>query len=281
MSTLLARHIHIPLASVFAFAGILACPLHAQDGADPFKKPATAAPSPKKEDANLADATPNFRQISTTVEWVEMDANDALELTRKGLAPNSPELIAAIRQKETEGKATLLNSLTSVTRSGQRSAVESTQENIYPTEFQEPGGKNLTHLDLSGVQSKGERFAFVLEPPATAQPKAFEMRPTGARLEVDPVISSDGKVIDLNIAPELIRMVGTSEHGLANMGGQLVPLIKQPVFIASKITTAVTLASGQTIMVALSTPLKDDGSVDNTKKVLTLVHAMVFSDQAK
>lgn len=246
---------------------------HAQDAADPYKKTPTAATKAETPPAPVTSTN----QLFTTIEWIEMETKDALALIRKGLPPNSSELIAAIRKSEQDGTATVLDTVSCATRSGQRSTIESVREHNYPTEYKENTEKGLTTLDLSGAQSKDPRFSLVQEPSTTLNPKAFEMRPVGCRFELDPVLSEDGQTVDVNMAPELVRYAGKVDFGSANINNQLVPLTEQPVFISNKITTSVTLRSGQTALIGMSSPRKDDGTPDQTKKVLILIQVVAFS----
>lgn len=263
---------HCTLAIV---AALLALPAlsHAQEAVDPYKKPPAQTTTPETPPAQALSTI----QLFTTIEWIEMETKDALSLIRKGLPPNSAELIAAIRKSEQDGTAKVLDTVSCTTRSGQRSAVESVREHIYPTEYKENTEKGLSTLDLSGVQSKDPRFSLVQEPSTTLNPKAFEMRPVGARMEIEPVLSEDGQVVDVNLAPELVRYAGKMEYGSANINNQLVPLTEQPVFISNKITTAVTLRSGKTALIGMSSPIKDDGTTDEAKKVLILIQVVAFS----
>lgn len=266
-----------PSSLTLAFmAALFALPASssAQDAVDPFKKTPTPAAKAEAPPAQVA----SINQVFTTIEWIEMETPDALALIRKGLPPNSAELIAAIRKSEQDGTARVLDTVSCATRSGQRSTIESVREHNYPTEYKENTEKGLTTLDLSGAQSKDPRFSLVQEPSTTLNPKAFEMRPVGARFELDPVLSEDGKTVDVNMAPELVRYAGKVEFGSANINNQLVPLTEQPVFISNKITTSVTLRSGQTAMIGMNSPRKDDGTPDQTKKVLILIQVVAFSE---
>lgn len=261
-----------------AFMGaLLALPAlsYAQEAVDPYKKDKAPAAATKTETPPAQ--APSQNQLFTTIEWIEMETKDALALIRKGLPPNSSELISAIRKSEQDGTAKVLDTVSCATRSGQRCTIESVREHIYPTEYKENTEKGLTTLDLSGVQSKDPRFSLVQEPSTTLNPKAFEMRPVGARIELEPVLSEDGQMVDVNMAPELVRYAGKVEYGSANINNRLVPLTEQPVFISNKITTAVTLRSGQTALIGVSSPLKDDGTPDQTKRVLILIQVVAFS----
>lgn len=182
--------------------------------------------------------------------------------------PQFQTVLRALSQK----KGVDVNASPSVTtKSGLKAIAEVTQEFIYPTEFDPPrlpqgGGNRL----ITGPQQQ------MIATPTT--PTAFEMRKTGVVVEVEPVISEDGRTVELTIAPELTEFEGFVNYGspisvpasLSVLPVQLqlpgggnssayVPLsspdqlitpnkILQPVFKTQKVTTAVKVYDGATIV---------------------------------
>ncbi|MCB1212560.1 MAG: hypothetical protein KDK97_24760, partial [Verrucomicrobiales bacterium] len=104
----------------------------------------------------------------------------------------------------------------------------------------------------------------------------FEMRPAGVRCEVDPVLSPDGSLIDLNLAPELTIFLGdkptaslpheTGERGLQEM----------PRFYSIKVQTSVQVQNGGSALLGIHQPPNEDGAPDKTKRVLCFVTARVL-----
>ena len=98
-------------------------------------------------------------------------------------------------------------------------------------------------------------------PVTPANPTAFEMRPVGVTLEVDPVVGADGYTIELNIAPEVVEFEGFINYGSPIQSGAIDALgmpttivltenrIEQPVFASRKLSTAVTIWDGQTVAI--------------------------------
>jgi len=98
-------------------------------------------------------------------------------------------------------------------------------------------------------------------PVTPANPTAFEMRPVGVTLEVDPVVGADGFTIELNIAPEVVEFEGFINYGSPIQSGAINALgqpttivltenrIEQPVFASRKLSTAVTIWDGQTVAI--------------------------------
>jgi len=153
-----------------------------------------------------------------------------------------------------------INATPSVTtKSGQKATVEITREFIYPTEFDPP----------QVVTTRPP--ALPLATPTT--PTTFEMRKTGVLLDVEPVIGEDGGTVELTLSPELTDFEGFVNYGspiqmptglnfiTLVVGGvtQVIPFqspdrvitpnkILQPIFKSNKVTTAVKVWDGATIV---------------------------------
>ncbi|WP_343222499.1 Amuc_1098 family type IV pilus outer membrane protein [Prosthecobacter sp.] len=177
--------------------------------------------------------------------------------------PQFQTVLRALSQK----KGVDVNASPSVTtKSGLKAIAEVTQEFIYPTEFDPPrlpqGGGRVT----TGAQQQQ------IATPTT--PTAFEMRKTGVLVEVEPIISEDGRTVELTIAPEMTAFEGFVNYGspiyvpaavdvlpiqLSTGATGYVPLsspdqlitqnlILQPVFKVQKVTTAVKVYDGATVV---------------------------------
>lgn len=173
--------------------------------------------------------------------------------------PQFQTVLRALSQK----KGVDVNASPSVTtKSGLKATAEVTQEFIYPTEFDPP------RLPQVSRNSGGQMIAT----PTT--PTAFEMRKTGVVVEVEPVISEDGRTVELTIAPELTEFEGFVNYGspinvpastsvmpiqLSTGSTGYVPLsspeqlitpnlILQPVFKVQKVSTGVKVYDGATVV---------------------------------
>jgi general secretion pathway protein D len=134
--------------------------------------------------------------------------------------------------------------------------VEITRELIYPTEFDPPQvptnvGQNQI-LIVGGIQ-----IPLPLPPPVVTPttPTAFDMRRTGVVLEVEPVISEDGRSVDLAITPEFTEFSGFVNYGTpifsifeGNYSMLTDNFIYQPVFDTKKVVTAVNIYDGATVV---------------------------------
>lgn len=118
--------------------------------------------------------------------------------------PQFQTVIRALSQK----KGVDVNASPSVTtKNGLKATVEITREFIYPTEFDPPqlpqGGGGGLNLGGGGGQQ--------IATPTT--PTAFEMRKTGILVDVEPVISDDGRSVELTITPEMTDFEGFVNYG--------------------------------------------------------------------
>ena len=137
------------------------------------------------------------------------------------------------------------------TMSGQRAKVEQTAETPHGTDFDPPQlPQKLTIADpqLVDILRQGGAPAYEaahrppLGPPNSGfglicglSATTWEYRNVGETMEIDPVLGEDGATVDLNIAPESIRLVGETKFAEAI----------QPVFETQKMNTAVTTSIGQ------------------------------------
>jgi len=141
-----------------------------------------------------------------------------------------------------------------ITRSGQKATVEITRELIYPTEFDPPQiPTNFGTVNVIVIGGPPPEIPPAVVTPST--PTAFEMRKTGVVLEVEPVISDDGRTVDLTVSPQF-----TDFSGFVNYGSPIRTLYRgsfleltenlifQPIFDSKKVITSVKIWDGATIV---------------------------------
>jgi general secretion pathway protein D len=169
-----------------------------------------------------------------------------------------PQFQVVVRALSQKKGVDLMSAPSVTTRSGQRATVEVIREFIYPTEFDPPQIPQTVGATTTGGTGTGASEASTF-PVTPTTPTAFEMRPVGVRMEVDPVIGPDGYTIDLNLAPEVTEFEGFINYGspiqtaATDALGNPTTLvltenrIEQPVFSTRKVTTAVTVWDGQTV----------------------------------
>lgn len=241
-------------------------------------------------------------QINTKVLSVPLDA---AALRDAGLSFDAGESMAnlgivslekaaaAIAKLEKMPGASLLNAPSTTTKSGQRTRAESFREFIYPTEFS-TAKFSPPASDKPVTLSPGQGLSA-----APALPTAFEMRPTGFRLEAEPVISQDGASIDMNLSAETTSFAGFVNYSspikaaVADKDGKIQEvtltenLVQQPVFDSVRTTLAATFRSGQVLVLggASGGTLPSAKTQPDLKQEAKLegkpTHAVFFFIQAK
>jgi general secretion pathway protein D len=144
-----------------------------------------------------------------------------------------------------------------VAKSGQKATIELAREFLYPTEFDPPEiPQQFGNLQGGNAQLQGGGGQQAI-PITPSTPTTFEMRKLGTLLEMEPVISENGQDVDLVITPETTEFEGfidyASDITTTNSSGSAVPLavdnrIIQPIFRTNKITTAVRVYDGSTVV---------------------------------
>ncbi|MDB6155040.1 MAG: type and secretion system protein [Chthoniobacteraceae bacterium] len=172
--------------------------------------------------------------------------------------PQFQVVIRALNQKK---GVDLLSAPRVTTKSGQKAVIEIIREFRYPTEFDPPqipqnfGNTGGTTSLIPTLSTPPSSF-----PVTPTTPTQFDTRNTGVTLEVDPVIGPDGYTIDLNLVPQVVEFEGfinygspiqtTSTNALGISTTNIITpnVINQPIFSTRKVTTAVTIFDGQTVV---------------------------------
>ncbi len=165
----------------------------------------------------------------------------------------SPQFQGVMRALDQKKGVDLAAQPSVVTRSGQKASIEITRELIYPTEFDPP------QVPTSVGQFQLGNVIIITPPPppvvTPTTPTAFDMRRTGVVLEVEPVISEDGRSVDLAVTPEFTEFVGFVNYGTPIFGAfqgvrnmLTENFIMQPIFETKKVVTAVNVHDGATVV---------------------------------
>jgi general secretion pathway protein D len=172
-----------------------------------------------------------------------------------------PQFQVVIRGLAQKRGVDLMSAPSVTTKSGQRATIEVIREFFYPTEFDPPEipqqfGSTAGFSSTGLLGTSGSSSSFPVTP---TTPTAFEMKPIGVRMEVDPTVGPDGYTIELNMAPEVNEFEGFINYGSPIQSGGSDALgnsvtitltenrIVQPVFSTRKVQTAVTVYDGQTV----------------------------------
>lgn len=221
------------------------------------------------------DSNDLTKQIRVQVEFIEVAHEQLTELMfGEKPAANDVELRNQVAGLVKEGKASILETMLCTSRSGQKATSESIEEFIYPTEY-EPA--TLPENVQVNKKEDVEAVKTVRRDLATGPtPTAFDTRNLGSTLEIEPILSKDGKIIDLRFVPEIVYHVGNEvwaewkgEHGNSP--------IQMPTMYVIRINTAVTLANGTPMLVAALSPKDANGHPDFTRKLMIFVRADVLT----
>ncbi|MBN8709147.1 MAG: hypothetical protein BGO12_07795 [Verrucomicrobia bacterium 61-8] len=227
----------------------------------PFINPGTSLPV----GASSSTSGPVTSGNRTGSSAISVNAVDALlfgspvgpaagALTLAGIFTN-PQFQVVIRALSQNKGVDLVSAPKVTTKSGQRATIQIVREFRYPTEY-----------DLPQVSaSSGSTY----QPVVPTTPTAFDTKPVGITLEVEPTVGPDGFTIDLTLSPRVVEFDGfinygspisASVAGITGGTGSIINLaptftfvatenvINQPVFSTREVTTDVTVFDGATVV---------------------------------
>ena len=165
-----------------------------------------------------------------------------------------PQFQTVIRALDQKTGVDFTSTPSVVVKGGNRATINIVREFLYPTEFEPP----------QVPQQINNLGALIPITPGT--PTAFTVRDVGTILEVEPVIAEDNRRVDLNLVPEVSLFEGFINYGnpinYVNPFAVPVPGVRgtsvseqpnyylQPVFRTNKVSTAISVYDGQTIVMA-------------------------------
>ena len=252
---------HITKSIVAALALAYVANLHAQTPAasgvpaapaarDPFAAGKAAAPSPVL--GSQAESTESMN-ISLAYEAFSLPIAKAGELQRKGLSD-----VDLYKELVTTGK--LERMLVLRGKPGQRALLENVTEYRYATEFEPANaGDEGEHPQAANAGTKkGEpavpaKMAMGHSPAIPVTPTAFEMRNVGDSMEVEPTLSPDAKIVDLNVSITHTALVGRDKWG------QGISEVEQPQFETQKANTSASLTIGSPFLIGTLNPAFGNG----------------------
>ncbi|MEI6338003.1 MAG: hypothetical protein WCQ57_05395 [Verrucomicrobiota bacterium] len=220
----------------------------------PFIAPGAAGLPIGASGASQGPLTGGNRSGSTAIS---VNAVDALLFgTPAGPAPavmalagifTNPQFQVVLRALNQQKGVDLVSAPKVTTKSGQRATIQIVREFRYPSEY-----------DLPQVtQAPGS----VYTPATPTTPTAFESKPVGITLEVEPTVGPDGYTIDLILSPRIVEFDGFINYGspiktVVTVAGTGINsdflvtenTINKPVFSVREVTTEVTVYDGQTVV---------------------------------
>lgn len=202
------------------------------------------------------------RNVGILVEFIEVNAADAIELTQIDTDRVNDQPIRDRVQQLIDGdRAKHLESSFLATRSGQRAKVQSIAELTYPTEMGGPPSAPHT------VHGSVSRTANVVTSQAYT---AFETRNLGTTFEVDPVLGSNRTTVDINLAPEIAELVAWETFGKPPAE------VVQPIIASLGLSTAIASTKGNAVLAAMQTPVdKNTRKRRDSRRVLMFITSSV------
>jgi hypothetical protein len=198
-------------------------------------------------------------QAAFLFEWIELGHRDANKLIRQHADQASGEKLREVLGRMIDEKtATLVQTAYLTTKYLQRAKTESVDEVIYPTEYDPPEIPQEVHQHTRPEQ-------LVITP---ANPTAFDVRNVGTTVEIEPIISEDGKTISLELAPEIVKHLGDRSVSDPETLPDSLKVIKLPAFYVMKLQTILKLAANDYTLAGMFTP---PGKTD--RRILLIVRA--------
>ena len=186
------------------------------------------------------------QQGMLTFSWLEV-SHETLNESLMKLTDPSPWIGGGFHEEVKKSGAKVLEERSHHFKSGQRSKNESIREVIYPTIWVKP-----TEGDF-------------------ATPGGFETRNVGTSVEVDPVLSSGGGTLDINMAPQISSRVGDDVFHRVLVEGEWKPNVTMAAFYTMQPMTQLSLPLNTPVLVAVMSPPNEKGWTDPSRKVLLFV----------
>ena len=201
-----------------------------------------AAVSPCREARGEPPVGPPQWMVRADVRMVSISPAQALTLVPRLTDPrNVNAACARLQTMIAHGEAELIAWPVVCTRSGERGAAESAEEFKYPTESTPPHppqdvpAQNFRTFDLPDIR--------VMD-----VPDAFEVRNLGPSLEIEPLVSADGRHISVTVSAHIVRLLRMRHFRFEKWPSGLESSVHQPEFATSQVTTSLDLESGHTTL---------------------------------
>ena len=155
----------------------------------------------------------------------------------------------------TEKKARLAGWIATSGVSGQMTYAESIEEYRYPTEFTPPAVQFVPNYSSDKPVVPPPKVDVSMFAPAPAD---FEMRQLGVRLEVEPVVSADGRHIKTGVVPQHTVLTEMNKTTIERGDLGVKVTVEQPVFQSLKCNQVLTLDNGRPALLGVFKLPKSD-----------------------
>lgn len=196
-----------------------------------------AAVSPCREARGETPVGPPQWMVRADVRMVSISTAQALTLLPRLIDPRNVDAACArLQTMIARGEAELIAWPVVCTRSGISGVAESAEEFKYPTEPDPPhfpqavGALNIPDIRVMDV------------------PTSYEVRHLGPALEIEPLVSADGRSISVTIAATLVRLLRMRHFHFEKWPSGLDTTVHRPEFATSRVATSLELENGQTTL---------------------------------
>ena len=171
------------------------------------------------------------KTVAFTLHTIQAPATFLRDLTRQTTtSANDAAMLAAVEAAVTRGEASFINSIFLETKSGTRATHQSACEHVYLSDF--------------GTNAKG------------LPTLAFEMRPVGSILEIEPTIGADGRTVEITLSHELHPAAPETRRDHFRDPASNKPFDMPVVdFHSTHTVTGISVTKGSTKLLSLNKPV--------------------------
>jgi hypothetical protein len=171
------------------------------------------------------------KTVAFTLHTIQAPATFLRDLTRQTTSSaDDAAMLAAVEAAVTRGEASFINSIFLETKSGTRATHQSACEHVYLSDF--------------GTNAKG------------LPTLAFEMRPVGSILEIEPTIGADGRTVEITFSHELHPAAPSSRRDHFRDPASNKPFDMPVVdFHSTHTVTGISVTKGSTKLLSLNKPV--------------------------
>lgn len=234
--------------------------------------------------------TPAQTQVEIEAKFLELNPDASAAIFGAGQPEaqailDPAELHAILLRLQGQKGVDVVSSPRVSTRPGSKARIQIVREFRYPTAFNPPEKRPPENGSAQGI----------LIPPT---PTAFDMRPVGLTLEVEPEIAPDGRLI-CSLRPQVVEFEGFINYGsdhpersapnrdaieeAIKSAPETSQMINQPVFQTREMQTTVALRPGQTVLLGglnrvdkqMVSQVRDGQTVNTEKNVERVLYVLV------
>ena len=191
----------------------------------------------------------------TRNEQVSTVAPGILSLT--GVFGNR-DVTAIMRGLDQKKGTDIMTAPSIIARSGEKATIKVIREFLYPTEYEPPELPDRVTSASSVLGTGDDSASSSVFPVTPATPTAFELKPIGVSLEIEPTIGENNYTIDLRFVPEIVEFEGFINYGSPIKASGLIDgeqivitdnRIEMPVFAIRSVNTQLTIYDGYTVAI--------------------------------